>query len=95
MQESEQQLELKKAHMNNVVDNLTNKIKVLRSNETSNESRILRTEAEKESLATVSEDSQVQLIEPNEMQRIEASCLELYVLCKGLSKKTLGKGEKL
>lgn len=29
------------------------------------------------------------------MERIESSCLELYILCKGLSKKKLGKGQAL
>lgn len=29
------------------------------------------------------------------MERIEAACLELYILCKGLSKKKLGKGQAL
>ena len=57
MQDAEQQLELKKAHKNRVTEELTNKIKSLRSNEANNDSRIARTEQEKESLGTVGEEN--------------------------------------
>lgn len=63
MQDAEQQLELKKAQMNRVTHDLTSKLDALMQNEVNNRHRIQRTEAEKEALAVVGEDNQVQLID--------------------------------
>lgn len=87
MQDAEQQLELKKAHMNRVTSEMTAKLDALCTNELNNRARIARTEKEKEALETVGEENQSQVIDRASMEKIEGACLELYILCKGLSNK--------
>ena len=78
--------------MNRVMLDLNSKLDTLCVNEFNNRSRIARTEKEKEALQTVGEENQSQVIDRASMEKIEAACLELYILCKGLSKKKTGKG---
>ena len=79
MQDSEQQLEVKKQEYETKKKVLTAKIEQLKDNEKKNDERIRMSKAEKDALSAFEESGAGSLIEPNDMVEIERITRELYV----------------